>query len=211
LVNASDLDPAQDYVFTIGHSNISFEDLLENLQAYGVEALADVRSQPVSKYTPHFNRNELLWRLQEAGIRYAFMGDQLGGRPAGTEFYDEEGYVRYDLWSASETFQDGIAKLEHAAARRRVAVLCSEENPAECHRHLLIARVLEGRCWASSRIIHIRSDGSCLPDDAIPVQQDLFGGTVGWRSPQSVLHKVQRSTSSNASRELESADSWTSG
>ena len=206
----SDLDLAQDYIFTIGHSNISFEELLEDLQAYDIEALADVRSQPVSKYTPHFNRGELSWRMQEAGIKYAFLGDQLGGRPADAEFYDDEGYVRYDLWSASEAFQDGMAKLEHTAARQRVAVLCSEENPAACHRHLLIARVLESRGWARSRIIHIRSDGSCLPDDAIPVQQDLFGGTVGWRSPQSVLHKVQRSTSSNASRELESADSWTS-
>ncbi len=96
-MNADGLDPALDYIFTIGHSNQTFEALLGNLRAYEIEAVADVRSQPVSKYTPHFNRGDLTWRLQEAGIKYAFMGDTLGGRPDRREFYDEQGHVRYDL------------------------------------------------------------------------------------------------------------------
>jgi len=210
-VQASDLNPAQDYVFTIGHSNVSFEDLLANLKAYQIEVVADVRSQPTSRYLPHFNRNELHWRMEEDGIRYTFAGDRLGGRPEGREFYDQDGYVRYDVWSASEAFQEGIEELEGTAKRRRVAVLCSEENPAACHRHLLIARVLSTRGWPRSCIVHIRAGGSCLTDDEIPVQEDMFGGSVGWRSPQSVLHKVQRATSSSGSREPESADSWMSG
>jgi uncharacterized protein (DUF488 family) len=206
-MNAGDLDPAIDYVFTIGHSNTSFELLLENLRAYGIEAVADVRSQPVSKYTPHFNRNELTSQLQEAGIRYAFMGDTLGGRPAGQEYYDGEGHVRYDLWSASDAFREGVEKLKAAAMRRRVAVLCSEEDPASCHRHLLIARVLAAGGWPGARIVHIRGDAGCLLDSEIPVQQDLFGGEVGWRSPRSVLRKVRPSTSSSGSAPPES-DDW---
>ena len=54
-MQASDLDPAQEYMFTIGHSNISLEDLLDDLQAYGIEAVADARSQPKSRYLPHFS------------------------------------------------------------------------------------------------------------------------------------------------------------
>jgi uncharacterized protein (DUF488 family) len=206
-VNVQDLDPAEDYIFTIGHSNQSFDALLESLRAYEIEALVDVRSQPVSKYTPHFNRPELTWRLQEAGIKYSFMGDSLGGRPEDPSFYDEQGYVRYKLWGASGTFRDGITKLKHAATRRRIAVICSEEDPVVCHRHLLIARVLTSDGWAGSHIIHIRADGSCIADDSIPVQQDLFGGDAEWRSPRSVLHKVQRSTSSSGYGAPES-DDW---
>ena len=206
-MNANDLDPAIDYIFTIGHSNTPFEALLANLRAYGIEALADVRSQPVSRYTPHFNRSELTWQVQEAGIRYAFMGETLGGRPSGSEYYDDEGHVRYDIWSASEAFQGGIEQLKAAALRRRAAVLCSEEDPAACHRHLLIARVLDASGWPQSRIAHIRGDGSCITDDAIPRQHDLFSGEVGWRSPRSVLHKVQQSASSSGSGAPES-DDW---
>lgn len=201
------LDPGLDYIFTIGHSNQSFEAFLENLRSYEIEAVADVRSQPVSKYTPHFNRSDLTWRLQEAGIKYAFMGDKLGGRPDGRQFYDEQGYVRYDRWSASDAFQDGIARLRQSAERRRVAVLCSEEDPLACHRHLLIARVLASVGWPGSRIAHIRGDGSYVMDASIAVQPDMFGGEVGWRSPQSVLHKVQRSTSSSGYGAPES-DDW---
>jgi uncharacterized protein (DUF488 family) len=206
-VNASDLDPATDYIFTIGHSNTPIDVLLANLRAYEIEALVDVRSQPYSKYTPHFNRPDLSSRLQEEGIRYAFMGDTLGGRPDGREFYDDEGHVRYDLWSASDAFAEGIVKLKGSATRRRTVVLCSEEDPEACHRHLLIARVLASDGWPPSRIAHIRGDGSCTLDESIAVQQDLFGGEVAWRSPQSVLHKVQRSISSSASAAPES-DDW---
>jgi uncharacterized protein (DUF488 family) len=206
-VNADRLDPGLNYIFTIGHSNQPFEAFLGNLRAYEIEALVDVRSQPVSKYTPHFNRGDLTWRLQEAGIKYAFMGDKLGGRPDGREFYDEQGYVRYDLWSASDAFQEGITRLRRAAERRRVAVLCSEEDPQACHRHLLIARMLAAVGWPGSRIAHIRGDGSYVMDASIAVQPDMFGGEVGWRSPQSVLHKVQRSTSSSGYGAPES-DDW---
>lgn len=210
-MQAHDLDPARRFIFTIGHSNLPFESLLANLAAYEIEDVVDVRSQPVSKYTPHFNRTELSWRLQEEGYRYAFCGDTLGGRPDKREFYDDEGYVRYDLWSASEAFQQGIRQLTAAAERRRLAILCSEEDPAACHRHLLIARVLAGAGVERSDIVHIRADGSCVPDASIPVQDDLFGGAVGWRSPQSVLRKVQRRASSAASSAQEYEDSWTSG
>jgi hypothetical protein len=115
--------------------------------------------------------------------------------------------VRYDLWSASERFVDGIARLKASALRRRTAILCSEEEPVSCHRHLLLARVLATNGWPSARIVHIRGDGSCMLDDSIAVQEDLFGGEVAWRSPQSVLRKVQQSGSSSGSAQPES-DDW---
>jgi uncharacterized protein (DUF488 family) len=190
-MNVDDLDPAVDYVFTIGHSNVSFDALLVNLRAYGIEAVADVRSQPVSRYTPHFNRGELTWQLQEAGIRYAFMGDALGGRPAGTEYYDDEGHVRYDLWSASEAFLRGVEVVLAETSASRLALMCAEEDPTTCHRHLLVARVLRTRGVPGSAIVHIRRSGESQPDDALPFQTSLTGD---WRSPRPVS-KARRALS----------------
>lgn len=208
-MHSSDLDATKDYIFTIGHSNISFEHFLKLLRNYEIEAVADVRSQPYSRYSPHFNRQPLSAQLEEVSITYEFMGDQLGGRPDGHDFYDEQGHVRYDKWSEDEGFLDGIASLESIATRRRWAIMCSEGDARACHRHLLLARVLADRGWPKNSIVHIEPDGTCVSEDSLPEQHDLFGGTVSWRSPQSVLQKVQPSTSSSDSARLESSDSST--
>ncbi len=193
-------DPA--LIHTIGHSNLTLAQFLERLQAAGIETVVDVRSQPISRYTPHFNRPELSAALREAGIRYAFMGDTLGGRPESPRYYDDGGHVRYDLWSASAAFQDGIEKLERAAARYRLTLLCSEADPAACHRHLLIARVLLNRGWSAARIRHIGAGGTITPEDALQPQAEMFAELKPWRSPLSVLHKVQPSISSGGSEPL---------
>jgi uncharacterized protein (DUF488 family) len=185
-------------IYTIGHSNLTLADFVARLHGAGIDTVVDVRSQPVSRHSPHFERRSLADALRGAGIRYAFMGDSLGGRPENTKYYDAEGYVRYDLWAASPRFQDGLAKIMRAAAERRIALLCSEGDPARCHRHLLIARALAEQGWPRARIVHIDAKGGYLPDDAIPTQAGLFGGDAPWRSPQSVLHKVRPSTSSSA-------------
>lgn len=196
-MHSSDLDATKDYIFTIGHSNISFDQFLKLLRDYEIEAVADVRSQPYSKHTPHFSQQPLSAQLEGSGISYEFMGDQLGGRPDGPDFYDEQGYVRYDKWSQDERFLDGIASLESIATRRRWAIMCSEGDARACHRHLLLARVLADRGWPKDSIVHIEPDGTCISEDLLPAQHDLFGGTVSWRSPQSVLQRVQRSISSS--------------
>jgi Domain of unknown function DUF488 len=124
------------------------------------------------------------------------MGRELGGRPDNTAFYDDAGHVRYDLWSKSELFQSGLKQLIEAAGKSEVALLCSEEDPLRCHRYLLIARVLAQHGVPRSDILHIRADGRCIPDDELPRQDGLFGEDSEWRSPRSVLRKVQPSTSS---------------
>src|SRR5437867_6186800 len=95
-------------ILTIGHSNHSIEKLLDLLQANGVEALVDTRSQPYSKYTPHFNREALQAAVTGAGMKYVYLGRELGGRPEGADFYDAEGRVLYRKVAASELFRDGV-------------------------------------------------------------------------------------------------------
>ncbi len=182
-------------LFTIGHSNLEIDRLIELLRANGVDTVVDVRSQPFSKLYPRFNRRELSEALKGAGLRYAFMGDSLGGRPEDAGHYDADGHVNYGRWSQSPEFQTGLQRVAAEATRCSLALLCSEEDPSACHRHLLIARELTSQGWPVSNILHIRADGRVVPSGELGQQASLLGAS-GWRSPQSVSHKVRPSTSS---------------
>src|SRR5579863_2319279 len=130
-------------MLTIGHSNHPIERFLELLKQHEVDALIDLRSNPHSKYSLQYNQPSLKAALESAGIRYAHLGDDLGGRPQGAEFYDSEGHVLYSKVSVADFFLRGIKRLELGASRfRKPAILCSEENPSVCHRRLLVTRVL---------------------------------------------------------------------
>src|SRR5947209_5869026 len=129
-------------LFSVGHSNHPLEKFIELLRSQQIEVLADVRSHPFSRFAPHFNGPSLAGALEAAGIRYLFLGKELGGRPVGEEFYDEEGRVLYNRLAASPLFRSGVERLRSGMRRYRVALMCSEENPDVCHRHLLIGRVL---------------------------------------------------------------------
>ena len=145
------------FVFTIGHSNHSVAKFVGLLEGQGIEVVADVRSHPRSRYAPHFNAREIEAILSENGIGRLFLGIELGGRPTGEEFYDADGRVDYARIERSRSFLDGIQRLESVIRERRIALLCSEEDPTGCHRRLLVGRVLGERGIA---VRHIRGDGS---------------------------------------------------
>lgn len=143
-------------VLTIGHSVHSFPEFVSLLQRHGVTAIADVRSTPFSRYQPQFNRAELELALKPMGIRYVFLGDELGGRSRSASDY-EDGRVRYDRLAASSRFQEGLSRLLSGARDYLVAVMCSEKEPLECHRTLLVAQELESQ---GIGVQHIHADGS---------------------------------------------------
>lgn len=143
-------------LLTIGHSNIPFEQFVANLKANDVELIMDVRSFPRSRFAPHFSAPVIEQSLRDEGISYEFMGEELGGRPESDAFYDNEGRVLYDRLADSDLFFRGLMQLRIAIARHRLAVMCSEEDPAKCHRYLLIARVLADLGYD---VGHIRKDG----------------------------------------------------
>lgn len=191
------MDIAQPVIFTIGHSSVTFDHFASLLRAYDVQAVVDVRSHPSSRFAPHFSRRSLANLLRGVGLRYAFMGDALGGRPGHAQFYDEHGRVLYREWSESESFRGGLARLRRGASRRRMALMCSEESPLQCHRHLLIARAMANDGWPRSNIVHIRGDGLCMREDTIAVQSGPLMEGVAWRSPRSVSREPRPSTSSS--------------
>lgn len=142
-------------LFSVGHSNHSFEDFTPLLMRHGVTMLVDVRSSPFSRYATDFNRDALENNLARVGIAYTFLGDQLGGRPTGTSCYTG-GKVDYRLVARTPAFKEGMAQLTNLAESHVCAVMCSEKDPLNCHRFALVCRevVRAGLdCW------HIMSDG----------------------------------------------------
>jgi uncharacterized protein (DUF488 family) len=150
-------EPARLTVWTIGHSNHTGERLVEILQTHRIAAVADVRTSPYSSYSKQFNKDQLARLLEANGIRYVFLGGELGGRPSDPELYDAGGHVRYDLVSESPSFLQGIERVERGAAEYRIALLCGEDDPISCHRRRLVGRVLTAR---GIEVEHIRGDGS---------------------------------------------------
>jgi uncharacterized protein (DUF488 family) len=145
-------------VLTIGHSRHSLERFLALLEGAGATAVADIRSAPVSRFSPHFNRGALAASLAERNIAYIFLGNELGGRPARPELYSE-GVADYGKMAASNEFRAGIARLTEAAGQHRIAVMCAEADPLDCHRCLLVARALAG---AGIEVAHILSSGALI-------------------------------------------------
>jgi len=155
-------------IFTIGHSSQAPDDFCALLGQHQISVLVDVRSYPYSKYATQFNRETLKAALTERGVRYAYLGDELGGRPQDERFYDETGRVDYAKLAEAEFFLRGIARLEKSRAAYRLALLCSEEDPGGCHRRLLIGRVLAGR---GVEVRHIRGSGDVQSEADLAAQQ----------------------------------------
>jgi uncharacterized protein (DUF488 family) len=184
-------------LYTIGHSNHDQEHFCGLLLQHGIDVLADVRSSPYSRYTTQFNAEELKAALASKGIRYVFLGDQLGGRPTDPAHYDEQGHALYYRMARSDAFLQGIERLENGMKKYRVAIMCSEEDPTVCHRFLLVSRVMAER---ETEIQHIRGDGSLASHDQIRAaagqsrpQNLLFPEMEddSWKSLRSVSPKAQ--------------------
>jgi uncharacterized protein (DUF488 family) len=143
------------FVYTIGHSTHALEKFFELLTAHGVTAVADVRSRPYSRFNPQFNREGLQADLKRAGLRYVFLGRELGARPEDRSCY-VEGMVRYDRLARTSLFQEGLARLIEGSRAYRIALMCAEKDPLTCHRAILVCRHLVLHGIAAQ---HILEDG----------------------------------------------------
>lgn len=147
-------------VFTIGHSRHSLEDFLRLLKQHRIDAVADVRSAPFSRFAQWFNKETISEALKANGIKYVFLGKELGGRPSDRSCYSDHGQVLFDRLSRTEPFLEGIRRILSGAERFRIALMCSEKDPLECHRGILVSRVLDEQ---GVQVRHILSNGSIEP------------------------------------------------
>lgn len=166
-------------IYTIGHGNKKADVFLSELVSFGVEFVLDIRSKPYSKWSPHFNREELKTLLHENKIRYVYFGDSLGGLPDDRSCYDD-GKVNYTTLQGKDFFQAGIKRLHTAADKGyKVALMCSESAPGDCHRSKLIGEVLQED---GIEVVHITGSNSSITQTEAILEatggagtEDLFG------------------------------------
>ena len=193
-------------LFTVGHSNHDPGWFVGLLEQHEIEVLVDVRTRPVSGYCPYFSAKPLESLVKRAGIKYLFLGKELGGQPPDPSYYDERGHAMYWRMAEAGFFLDGLRRLRAGIEKFRVAIMCSEENPSQCHRRLLVARVLYD---GGIEVLHIRGDGRVEAESEIRRQEaaarpqlDLFHESdpeqerLKWKSIQSGLRERALGSSS---------------
>jgi uncharacterized protein (DUF488 family) len=143
-------------VLTIGHSTHSIDAFIALLRQHNVTALVDVRSAPFSRFNPQFNKETLMRSLKDHGIKYVFLGRELGARSDDRSCY-ENGRVQYARLARTKSFHSGLDRVMHGAHDHRIALMCAEKEPLECHRSLLVARALVEH---GIDVSHILANGS---------------------------------------------------
>lgn len=177
-------------LWTIGHSNYEPDELLDLLRGAEIAMVVDVRSTPYSKHASQFNRERLDALLGGAGVAYQYEGQGLGGRPEGDAYYDSESHALYYRVAQMPEFGEAIQRvMAHAESGTRVALVCVEEDPLECHRTWFLGRALGER---GVELLHIRRDGREQTDAELEYERtqgqvELFASEEEvWRSPMPI-------------------------
>ena len=131
-------------VFTIGHSTHPIEHFTGLLRRHDITAVGDVRATPYSRMNPQYNRENLQRSLRALDFTYVYLGHELGARPD------------YEQVAKTPLFQSGLDRVQEGMRRFRLALMCAEKEPGECHRTLLVSRRLAER---GVEVQHILADG----------------------------------------------------
>ncbi len=129
-------------IYSIGYSSTRFVDFLDILKKFRISTLIDIRTNPFSRFVPEYRKENLEKVLKQANIKYIFLGNLLGGKPENPSFYTPKGYWDYSAIIQSMDFKEGIETLFKLAERETIVLMCSEFDPAQCHRAIIIGRYL---------------------------------------------------------------------
>ena len=142
-------------IYTIGHSDHSIERFIGLLKQHRITAVADVRSMPYSRFNPQFNKETLAASLEKDEITYVFLGKELGARPEDSACYENN---RVDFGQIAERgeFKSGLERILKGSEKYRIALMCAEKEPLDCHRTILVCHKLKRLAIS---IKHILPDG----------------------------------------------------
>ena len=151
-------------IYTIGYATKPLETFIAQLQQYGIDVVADIRSVPYSKAFHDFHKEAIARHLKQHNIRYVYLGDELGPRSKDPAHYDHSGQVQYDRLMQSPLFLEGATRLQQGLEKGyTIALMCAEKDPATCHRSLLVGYFI-AHCGLSGlqspvEVLHIQHDG----------------------------------------------------
>ena len=155
-------------IFTVGHSNHKIDFFIELIKHFDINCIVDVRSVAASSYNPQFNKNFLLNSLKENGIVYMHFADEFGARHTDPDLLDEEGKVDFDKVRKSYDFKYGVERLWKGIEKGfKIALMCSEGEPFDCHRFSMISVALEKDGF---EVRHILKDKSLITNSKLENQ-----------------------------------------
>jgi len=142
-------------IYTVGHSNHTPETFVGLLRLHRINAIADVRSSPYSRFAPQFNKDAIASLLAGNRVAYVFLGNYLGARPNDPDCY-RNGAIDFARLSQTDYFQEGLARVRKGSSQFNLALMCTEKDPIQCHRTILVCRHLRAK---DTIIKHILEDG----------------------------------------------------
>ena len=163
-------------VFTVGYSGYhqAVDRFVSDLKMYGINVVADVRTSPYSKFSPEFNREAIQAELKAAGLKYVFMGNELGARPSDRHCY-VNGVVDYDRIVSAGFFLHGLDRVQMGVARGYViTLLCAEKDPIDCHRNVLVAHSLAKRGVDIRHLVQLAPMEPAVVEDREDTESRLF-------------------------------------
>jgi len=143
-------------LYTIGHSTHSSENFILLLKKYIITAVVDVRSTPYSRFSIQFNKENIQKYLNSYGIKYVFLGKELGARSHDLSCYVGN-KIKYQYLAKTNLFQKGLQRIKEGFKKYNIALMCAEKEPLNCHRTILISRHLFDDGF---NIKHILADGN---------------------------------------------------
>ena len=130
-------------LYSIGYGNRTPVQLFDLVKSFNCSYLVDVRSVPYSRYHKEFNRDALEQSCSDFGLKYLYLGEQIGGKPDSDSMRDELGLANYEAMAQTPHFLEGIARLQKANEQGlSLALMCAELKPEVCHRTNLIGNAL---------------------------------------------------------------------
>lgn len=151
-------------LYTIGHSNTPLDSFLHVLYLYKITQVFDVRSIPRSRFVPQFNEKAFSNYLNDKGISYCNMGQFFGARIMDANYEHPDGYPDFARFRESPLFQEGMKQTLNTLKHDNVVLMCTEKDPLDCHRAIMVARGFE---QIGIPVTHILHDGSSLSQEEL--------------------------------------------
>lgn len=144
-------------IYTIGYEAWGFDLWVDALHEHGVRTVVDVRELPLSR-RPGWSKTALGQRLAENGIGYVHM--RALGTPGPLRHGLKDGSLPWAEFEPQflgllEDRGEDLDALRALARQQPVALMCWEEDPARCHRSLVV-RALAERSDEPIEVVDIR-------------------------------------------------------
>jgi uncharacterized protein (DUF488 family) len=179
-------------IYTIGHSNLSFEQFVSLLKEHEIRLVADIRRFSSSRKFPHFNRLVLCELLAAENIDYLWL-EALGGHRHTEKDIESVnvglkslGFRNYADYMSTDGFGSASQQLLSVASERRTAFMCAEKLYWKCHRSLLsdylVSRGIE--------VIHIIESGRSSNHQLSPYAVVTESGVIYFSQEQNGRQKL---------------------